>query len=386
MSTTAEYYKLDIGNLPDELFHPDVPVEKWLARATTAGKAGFPKGSLNVLSEIPWDVEVERLVGISLYMAANVLPFLFPMLFVSSIFSSSARHVVGFLLAYVSILCIFIFLFRYYFVSVHRKRSGPSAAGLEITDNIRNDQYLYTERNTTKYLSVNFVWPKSMHPPKMQDSPLIFSLIPHGVAPSGISAYPVWSKLWNGKICHWTVAPAVLKIPIIRYYLHKMGYIPAKSQNIHETLTTKKENVGIALDGIAGMFQSHVNEETAYLKSRKGVIKVAMRAGAKIVPVYGFGHTALWTVVVDPFGLLEKLSNHLGVSLTPFFGRWGWFLGPPRRIPVTMCLVSTSELCCCHGDGRTLEPSLSLLTLLSFLYLLFSSVVSCRVNRSLALG
>jgi 1-acyl-sn-glycerol-3-phosphate acyltransferase len=175
-----------------------------------------------------------------------------------------------------------------------------------------------------------------MHRPNMCDTPMIFCLIPHGVAPFGATAYPVWSKLWSDKLCHWTAAPAVLSIPIVSYYLKAIGYIPAKGKNIHETLTKKEENVGIFLDGIAGMFQTHANEETAYVKSRKGVIKIAMRAGAKIVPVYAFGHTSLWTVIVDPMGVMEKLSNHLGVSLTPFFGRWGWFLGPPRRVPITV--------------------------------------------------
>ena len=42
--------------------------------------------------------------------------------------------------------------------------------------------------------------------------------------------------------------------------------------------------------------------------------------------------------MVDPFGLLKKLSYVMGASLTPFFGRFGWFLGPPRRIPVTVAL------------------------------------------------
>lgn len=46
----------------------------------------------------------------------------------------------------------------------------------------------------------------------------------------------------------------------------------------------------------------------------------------------------MYTVVVDPFGFLEKLSNIFGASLTPFFGRFGWFLGPPRRSPIVVCL------------------------------------------------
>eukprot|EP00957_Ditylum_brightwellii_P117049 8928476-Ditylum_brightwellii.AAC.1 len=44
----------------------------------------------------------------------------------------------------------------------------------------------------------------------------------------------------------------------------------------------------------------------------------------------------MYTVVVDPLGVLEKLSHMLGASLTPFFGRWMWFLGPPRRTPISV--------------------------------------------------
>lgn len=42
------------------------------------------------------------------------------------------------------------------------------------------------------------------------------------------------------------------------------------------------------------MFQSDPNAEKAYLRERKGVVKIALRSGATIVPVFGFGHTALW--------------------------------------------------------------------------------------------
>lgn len=338
MSETASYYKLDVGNLPDSLFHLDVPVDKWLACTSSAGKEGFPSNSLNVLHNIPWDVEVERLVGIALYMVGNIIPFTVPLLFFLSWFSWYAKACLWWLVVYVAALWLFEhFYFLPRFLNKYKK---PGAATLKdiVTGNIRENHYVYTERNITKYLSMNFVWPRKMHRPEQCQSRLIFCIIPHGVAPFGVTAYPLWSKLWSDRLCHWTAAPSVLKIPIVGYYLKMMGYIPAKTSAIHDTLTKKEENVGIILDGIAGMFQTHWNEETAYVKSRKGIVKIALRAGATIVPVYAFGHTALWTVVVDPFGILERVSNAMGVALTPFFGRFGWFLGPPRRVPVTVCL------------------------------------------------
>lgn len=167
MTTPPAYYKLDVANLPENLFRPDVPVEKWLARVTIADSKGFVKNSLNKPSEIPWDVDVERCVGISLYMVGNVLPFLVPGLFFLSFHFSLAKLLLWLLLAYASILWILFFLFGAWFVRKHRKLDGPS--GLEITGIVPLDQYWYTERNTTKYLTMNFVWPRSLHPPCNND-------------------------------------------------------------------------------------------------------------------------------------------------------------------------------------------------------------------------
>ena len=55
----------------------------------------------------------------------------------------------------------------------------------------------------------------------------------------------------------------------------------------------------------------------------KGICKISLQTGCPIVPVYGFGHTTLWTVIADPFGILEKLSVYLNVSICPFYGRFG---------------------------------------------------------------
>lgn len=30
-----------------------------------------------------------------------------------------------------------------------------------------------------------------------------------------------------------------------------------------------------------------------------GIVKIALEAGASLVPVYGFGHSELWTTVID---------------------------------------------------------------------------------------
>eukprot|EP00658_Telonema_sp_P-2_P047985 TRINITY_DN36523_c0_g1_i2.p1 TRINITY_DN36523_c0_g1~~TRINITY_DN36523_c0_g1_i2.p1 ORF type:complete len:140 (-),score=33.34 TRINITY_DN36523_c0_g1_i2:253-672(-) len=85
------------------------------------------------------------------------------------------------------------------------------------------------------------------------------------------------------------------------------------------------------------MFQKDGHHtERAFLNARKGVVKVAMKAGVPIVPVYCFGHSELWRLCVDPFGVLEWISAKSNIAFIFFFGRFWWPFGPPRRTPVTM--------------------------------------------------
>ena len=67
-------------------------------------------------------------------------------------------------------------------------------------------------------------------------------------------------------------------------------------------------------------------------------MKIALKTGTPMVPIYGFGHTACYTCFEDPFGLLEQVSLFMNVSVVPFLGRWFWPLGPPKRDnPVAVC-------------------------------------------------
>jgi 1-acyl-sn-glycerol-3-phosphate acyltransferase len=240
---------------------------------------------------------------------------------------------------------------HYYFAPIFLKRYERTST---LTDDTKDNQYLFTERNTSKYMNTTIVWPKSLHESKYKEKPVLFCLVPHGIAPLGATAYPMWSKVWSSRLCHWTCAPVILQLPYVGYFMDKIGYIPAKAKPMLETLQKKEESVGVFLDGIDGMFQSP-KEERAVLKKRKGVVKIALRAGVPIIPVYAFGHTAAYTVWVDPFGILKTISLILQTSLTPFFGRYGWFLGPPKRVPITICLGEPIEC------PLTAEPSQELI-------------------------
>jgi hypothetical protein len=326
------HFVLDMASLPDELYTPDVPTEKWIDRVQKQPEK-FPSGSLGALSPCPPKAELERLIGIPLYLMLNWLPFLLPIISVT----------LGGWKGLVILVVVLAALSLKPVTGVLHTVLSKLPLALGVPPAQISGQYAYTERNTQKYLSTRLVWGEAFDRVRNGNKPVIFAIIPHGVAPLGITAYPAFSRLGGGALCRWTAAPVVMKLPLVGPMLRSMGYVEAKGKAISGALQ-KGSSVGIVLDGIAGMFQQATHAECGYVLQRKAIAAIALKAGVSIVPVYGFGHTSLWSVVTDPFGVLEKLSIALKVSICPFYGRWGLPLGPPRRTPLLVAFGEPIEV------------------------------------------
>ena len=319
--TTTTFYKFCAAELPDELFQNKIDVKQWIGSyeienesenddtitplrplwmKTTSAINGFHSGTLNTVLPLQDKmVDYERCVGITLYMIGNVTPFLIPVLLLiywcisytyqqeqeqeqesqQLLLQLILKSIIQFLVLYQGTLFL---IERFWFVPYFLKKYNFDHT--DHKNSPKQSQYLFTERNTTKYCSLSYVWPSSIHRPVLEQTNVIYCLIPHGLAPYGIVGYPYWSKIWNDKLCSWTCAPVLLKLPLIGSYMKSIGYIPAKSKNILDALTKKDVNVGIILDGIDGMFHSTSNDEVGAILKRKGIIKIALKAGVPIIP------------------------------------------------------------------------------------------------------
>eukprot|EP01084_Bolivina_argentea_P253010 424888_1 len=161
--------------------------------------------------------------------------------------------------------------------------------------------------------------------------PLIIIGLPHAIMPFAIMLSPVITKDILNKPTVGCYADILAYIPILRNLLLWAGSIPASKSNIIGAIS-KGYNIGIVPDGIAGMFTNSDNDENILLKNRKGIAKLALQTGCSIVPVYGFGNTALYKAYFDPFGIMKYVSRKLKMSLIAFSGR---FYGlSPKRIPL----------------------------------------------------
>jgi len=76
------------------------------------------------------------------------------------------------------------------------------------------------------------------------------------------------------------------------------------------------------------------------LLKRKGFVKIALRAGASLVPIFAFGETDLWDQIPNPEGSIvrkfqEGIKQLITFTVPLINGRgifqYGWGLMPQRR-------------------------------------------------------
>lgn len=159
----------------------------------------------------------------------------------------------------------------------------------------------------------------------------IFAAQPHGVLSfggicAGINADPRFNDIATA------AAGAVMKTPVVKHVIGLFELVDASAKTLKKRLWKGGMSGTTVLypGGIAELFMCSDDEEVLYLQERKGFIKLALREGADIVPLYFIGNTASLSIPKVPF--LETLSRKYQVSITIFWGRWGLPIPRPDKI------------------------------------------------------
>ena len=134
------------------------------------------------------------------------------------------------------------------------------------------------------------------------------------------------------------VANVIRQFPILKDVVGVFGCISASGAFLRARLQRRKGSVVLYVGGMVELFYSSSQKETVFLKKRKGFVKLALRTGADLIPVYLFGNTTSLEALKWP--VLATISRKSGVSCTLFWGRWG--LPLPKRVKLT------------YARGRTL--------------------------------
>eukprot|EP00429_Kryptoperidinium_foliaceum_P101044 CAMPEP_0176246852 /NCGR_PEP_ID=MMETSP0121_2-20121125/32656_1 /TAXON_ID=160619 /ORGANISM="Kryptoperidinium foliaceum, Strain CCMP 1326" /LENGTH=183 /DNA_ID=CAMNT_0017586495 /DNA_START=39 /DNA_END=590 /DNA_ORIENTATION=+ len=126
------------------------------------------------------------------------------------------------------------------------------------------------------------------------------------------------------------VAPAALRLPIIRHLMGWIGCVSAEQASMRRALANG-DNVGLYPGGIAEMVRTVGNVERLVLLKRKGFVRAALEQGISIVPVFVFGQSVVFGQLPLPTWV-ETLSRWLRASIVLPYGRFGLLV--PRRLPL----------------------------------------------------
>jgi hypothetical protein len=107
--------------------------------------------------------------------------------------------------------------------------------------------------------------------------------------------------------------------------------------------------------GVAEIFISQPGRNAIFFKKRKGLIRLSIETGAKLVPCYVFGGTDFFDTLTTSDSWIAQLSRKFRMGITFFWGRFG--LPIPYAPRVSMCIgepIDIPEV----NEKRTLEQAI----------------------------
>lgn len=150
----------------------------------------------------------------------------------------------------------------------------------------------------------------------------------------------IWPSM-TGHHFNGLAASSALRVPGFKQILRSIGVVDASRDTARKVLEHFPYTIGISTGGVAEVFETNANDECILLKDRVGLIKLAIRTGADLVPCYMFGNTKLlscWAGEGIPGArtIMESISRKVGFATILIFGRFG--LPIPYRVPIVAVL------------------------------------------------
>ncbi|GAA6032011.1 hypothetical protein JCM8097_003387 [Rhodosporidiobolus ruineniae] len=176
----------------------------------------------------------------------------------------------------------------------------------------------------------------------------IFGYHPHGVIGMGaITNFGTdatgFSRLFPGIRPHLLTLSSNFQLPLYRELLLCMGICSVSMKSCSNILRQGPgSSITIVVGGAAESLSAHPGTADLTLKRRKGFIKLAIRQGADLVPVFSFGENDIFEQLSNERGtrlykLQKRFQALFGFTLPIFFGRgiFNYSMGlMPYRHPI----------------------------------------------------
>ncbi len=205
-----------------------------------------------------------------------------------------------------------------------------------------------------KYLELSFapVPPELAKAEAQENAQFVFAAFPHGcnsdfrALMDGVLG-EVLPNLIRRDAVRALAASILFKIAIVREIALWTGCIDA-SRKIAEKALDQHKSLVVLPGGEAEQIRTTYGKEKVYLSNRKGFIKLAMRKGVPVVPMYVFGSSDAYYTFHDDddksrskkfdwtfYDLRHKLMKNFGVCIMICTGLWWSYLCPlPKKTTI----------------------------------------------------
>ncbi|RDD46660.1 2-acylglycerol O-acyltransferase 1 [Trichoplax sp. H2] len=137
----------------------------------------------------------------------------------------------------------------------------------------------------------------------------LFAYHPHGLISLGFQVTFVangndFQEQFPGIIVHPLTLSLVFRFPFIRDFLLSVGVCDVSRDSCQYILEKMGpgHSIGIVIGGAAEALDAHPGYSRLKLKNRRGFIRIALKSGADLVPMYCFGENDLYDQASNPPG------------------------------------------------------------------------------------
>jgi len=136
-------------------------------------------------------------------------------------------------------------------------------------------------------------------------------------------------------------ATVMFKIPVVREFFLAFGYIDASRPVADAALRAGKSIFVVTGGEEESMYCTGKKEDVLVLSHRKGFIRLALRHGADLVPIFGIHNNDTFETYGFALGLRRWIQKNLKIALPIFHGRW--FTPLPYKVPMKVIIGEPIE-------------------------------------------